>query len=225
MPGAENLARSLAIDLARQRVLAETATSKNQQQRLDQAFSAIKAFEHAHGPVTQLRDIKGSSNDLDKISVAANIRRNSSSQCLADQGHDSPNSSFTGKLPPLDCMLACFPAGAQSARSRAPPWSLTAKGGCWQCRFAPETTCKRASNGIAFFAVFGDYSGASLCHAANMHVNACTATKICVAFCACCGIMLTCSSISMLRQCRCGKCRAVTSLELRMTDFECVGPS
>lgn len=119
VPGAESLARSLAIDLARQRVLAETATSKNQQQRLDQAFSAIKAFEHSHGPVTQLRDIKGSCNDLDKISVAANIRRNSSSQFLADHGHgltpDSPNDSFTGKphmtLPArLPVMLSHQPA-------------------------------------------------------------------------------------------------------------------
>lgn len=94
------MARSLAIDLVRQRVLAETATSKTQQQRLDQAFSAIKDFEHAHGPVTPLRNIRGSSNDLDKISVAANFRRNSSFQSLADAGHaltpESPTESFTG---------------------------------------------------------------------------------------------------------------------------------
>ena len=102
VPGAESLARSLAIDLARQRVLAETATSKDQQQRLDQAFSAIKDFEHAHGPVTPLRNIRGSSNDLDKISVAANFRRNSSSHLLADPGQplipESPSDSFTGEL-------------------------------------------------------------------------------------------------------------------------------
>lgn len=100
VPGAENLARSLAIDLARQRVLAETATSKNQQQRLDQAFSAIKDFELAHGPVTQLRNTRGISNDLDKISMAANFRKSSSSQSFADPGHplipESPTSSFTG---------------------------------------------------------------------------------------------------------------------------------
>lgn len=102
VPGAEKLARSLAIDLARQRVLAETATSKTQQQRLDQAFSAIKDFEHAHGPVTPLRDIRGSSNDLDKISVAANFRRNSSAKSLAESSHglipESPNGSFSGKI-------------------------------------------------------------------------------------------------------------------------------
>lgn len=102
VPGAENLARSLAIDLARQRVLAETATSKTQQQRLDQAFSAIKDFEHAHGPVTPLRDIRGSSNDLDKISVAANFRRNSSAKSLAESGHalipESPTGSLTGSF-------------------------------------------------------------------------------------------------------------------------------
>lgn len=102
VPGAESLARSLAIDLARQRVLAETAASTNQQQRLDQAFSAIKAFEHAHGPVTPLRNIRGSSNDLDKISMAANFRRNSSNHFLADPGQplipESPSDSFTGEL-------------------------------------------------------------------------------------------------------------------------------
>ena len=102
VPGAESLARSLAIDLARQRVLAETATSKNQQQRLDQAFSAIKDFEHAHGPVTPLRNIRGSSNDLDKISMAANFRRNSSGHFLAEPGQtlipESPSDSFTGEL-------------------------------------------------------------------------------------------------------------------------------
>ncbi|KAL3150518.1 hypothetical protein ABBQ32_000336 [Trebouxia sp. C0010 RCD-2024] len=102
VPGAENLARSLAIDLARQRVLAETATSKTQQQRLDQAFSAIKDFEHAHGPVTPLHNIRGSSNDLDKISVAANFRRNSSAKSLAESGHalipESPTGSLTGSF-------------------------------------------------------------------------------------------------------------------------------
>ncbi len=101
VPGAVDLARSLAIDLARQRVLTETASSKNHQQRLDQAFSAIKAFEHAHS-FTPIHDIKGSSNELDKINVAANIRRNSSSQSLGDHNHTSlhgsPNVSFTGKF-------------------------------------------------------------------------------------------------------------------------------
>ncbi|DBA93024.1 TPA: hypothetical protein ACH3X2_003363 [Trebouxia sp. C0005] len=98
VPGAVDLARSLAIDLARQRVLTETASSKNHQQRLDQAFSAIKAFEHAHS-FTPIHDIKGSSNELDKISVAANIRRNSSLQSLGDHNnialHGSPTASFT----------------------------------------------------------------------------------------------------------------------------------
>ncbi|KAA6423080.1 MAG: hypothetical protein FRX49_07067, partial [Trebouxia sp. A1-2] len=101
VPGAVDLARSLAIDLARQRVLTETASSKNHQQRLDQAFSAIKAFEHAHS-FTPIHDIKGSSNELDKISVAANIRRNSSLQSLGDHNnialHGSPTASFTGKF-------------------------------------------------------------------------------------------------------------------------------
>ena len=114
VPGAVDLARSLAIDLARQRVLTETASSKNHQQRLDQAFAAIKAFEHAHS-FTPIHDIKGSSNELDKISVAANIRRNSSSQSLGDHNHTalhgSPNASFTGKfcwqtLPTLFSIMA-----------------------------------------------------------------------------------------------------------------------
>ena len=108
VPGAENLARSLAIDLARQRVLAETATSKNQQQRLDQAFSAIKDFELAHSPVTQLRNIRGSSNDLDKLSMAANFRKSSSSQSFADPGHplisESPTASFTGEWHTCHCL-------------------------------------------------------------------------------------------------------------------------
>ena len=97
VPGAVDLARSLAIDLARQHVLKETASSKSHQQKLDQAFSAIKAFEHSHS-VTPLHDyqFKGSSNDLDKISVAANIRRNSSSNSLGSIP-GSPNASFTGK--------------------------------------------------------------------------------------------------------------------------------
>ena len=78
-PGALDVSRQLAIDLARQRVATETARTRNQQERIDKAFQAISEFEKGHVSITPIHNLKRNtstasnqdSNELDKIGVAA----------------------------------------------------------------------------------------------------------------------------------------------------------
>lgn len=106
-PGALDVSRQLAIDLARQRVATETATTRNQQERIDRAFQAINEFEKGHVSITPIHNLKRNtstashqdSSELDKIGVAARVASQHSldaAQNGSGLAHASSEGSSTG---------------------------------------------------------------------------------------------------------------------------------
>lgn len=106
-PGALDVSRQLAIDLARQRVATETATTRNQQERIDRAFQAINEFEKGHVSITPIHNLKRNtstashqdSSELDKIGVAARVASQHSLDAAQNGNglaHASSEGSSTG---------------------------------------------------------------------------------------------------------------------------------
>ena len=100
-PGALDVSRQLAIDLARQRVATETARTRNQQERIDKAFQAINDFEKGHVSITPIQNLKRNtstashqdSNELDKIGVAARAASHQSLDSLQNGTVPAPTDS------------------------------------------------------------------------------------------------------------------------------------
>lgn len=109
-PGALDVSRQLAIDLARQRIATETATTRNQQERIDKAFQAISEFEKGHVSITPIHNLKRNtstashqgSSELDKIGVAARVASHQSLEGLQnDNGLTQASSEGSVTSPSL----------------------------------------------------------------------------------------------------------------------------